>query len=119
MNEELKKAEEKVKMGINSIFIGMVILGFIIISTSIYGLCAHYLIIPEYKAKVSLLEQKASIQKEIINKLEKETDNLKMQVRWSTFLELMLDKGTKVQFDNVEKYLKKNKNGLYNTMAGK
>jgi len=67
----------------------------------VYGMVTRHVHVPEYLAKIFVLEQKLILH-------ESEIKDMKMRVRWNNFLKIMLDKDQQVKFDNLEEYLETN-----------
>lgn len=106
------------------IFISILICGALIIMTAIYGTIARFFIIPDKDSRIKVLEMRIETYQEIVKQKDDEINNLKLlnketslSIRWDKFLQLMLDKDTRVRFDYVEKYLKKNRIGLYEPLG--
>ena len=84
------------------------LIGFVTIFTVIamayyiiYGMMTRHVRVPEYQAKIYVLEQKLIL-------CESKVETMKLRVRWNNFLAIMLDKDQQVKFDNLEEYLETN-----------
>lgn len=84
------------------------------VASFVYGIIAYFKFIPDLEKQVAHYHSNMDKYAAQNIDLKRKVEDLQFRVRWSNFLGIMLDRDSKVQFDNLEEYLVKNRNGLYN-----
>lgn len=96
---------------------GVFCCGILIFAVLFYAAIARTVIIPELRDSIKSLEanneQLLKLNSSYLSEtklLHEENSKLKMKVRWSEFLSMMLDENQVAQFNDLNKCLKESKN---------